>query len=508
MKTNQIRFFTLILLLFFSLYFVLSPYFFEKKGVIVNFVENEKCTLKENSIITEMKNTQIKGLEDFLEVEKNLKKGEYVSLIANGEPAFCIALEEGNLGIKASDIPSKKIKFSGEIQGWKEIAFSSKNESEIEKTKEVIEKRIKFFGIPSTSALIEKGLLKIRTIFPEEVFLLTERGKIEARIEQEIKLENGIGKILIGDDSYQLKIVDEEIEFNNVIYKTNESFLINDLKIFVKNITNTSLLIEMSVFQNTYLKQIGHGTISYLPAEKIYKVEIPVSVSEKASENFINVTKNLPAIPAPQPVLRGKLIYYLNGQKLAELSIPYEMKGRKLQTISIIFFAKNQGDALTLRKKVEAGLIGVLPELNFVSEKDLKPTYYQAIFYGNLIFWIALFSTIIILNRKNFLAGLKIAGLLFSCIFVLFGIASFSQQFLSYGWILDLPSFLGIFLFALTFIIKEAIKKKEENKILKYLEPILLVVGFCCLFLIRGFGFALFFGILVKFLLIDSLLKT
>jgi len=103
------------------------------------------------------------------------------------------------------------------------------------------------------------------------------------------------------------------------------------------------------------------------------------------------------------------------------------------------------------------------------------------------------------------LLGLKTVGFLFACIFILFGIASFSQQFLSYGWILELPSFFGIFLFALTFLKEE---KKEESKILKHLELILFTVGFCCLFLIRGFGIALFFGILIKLLLINPLLKT
>jgi hypothetical protein len=505
MKTNQIRVVILIFLLLFSLYFIFSPYFFERKGVIVNFVENEKCTLKENSIITEMKNLQIKSLKDFLEVERNLKKGEYVSLIANGEPAFCVALEDGNLGIKVSDIPSKKIKFSGEIQGWKEIAFSSKNESELNKIKNIVEERIKFFAIPSTSVSFENNLLKIRTIFPEEVFSLIEKGKIEARIEQEIKLENNVGKILIGDNSYQLKLVNEKIELNNTFYKVNESFSINNLRFFIVNTTNTSIVIETTVFQNNHLTRIGQSTISYQPAAKMYKVEIPVSVSEEGSENFVLITKNLPALPTIQPILQAKLIYYLDDQKISELSIPYEMKGRKLQTISIIFFAKNQAEALTLRKKVEAGLIGVLPELKFVSEKDLKPIYYQAVFYGNLFFFTVLSFTILILNRKNFLLGLKTVGFLFVCIFILFGIASFSQQFLSYGWILDLPSFFGIFLFALTFLKEE---KKEESKILKHLELILFTVGFCCLFLIRGFGIALFFGILIKLLLINPLLKT
>jgi hypothetical protein len=244
-----------------------------------------------------MKNLQIKSLKDFLEVERNLKKGEYVSLIANGEPAFCVALEDGNLGIKVSDIPSKKIKFSGEIQGWKEIAFSSKNESELNKIKNIVEERIKFFAIPSTSVSFENNLLKIRTIFPEEVFSLIEKGKIEARIEQEIKLENNVGKILIGDNSYQLKLVNEKIELNNTFYKVNESFSINNLRFFIVNTTNTSIVIETTVFQNNHLTRIGQSTISYQPAAKMYKVEIPVSVSEEGSENFVLITKNLPVFP-------------------------------------------------------------------------------------------------------------------------------------------------------------------------------------------------------------------
>jgi len=502
MKINQIRFANLILLLLFSLYFIFSPYFFEKKGVIVNFVENEKCTLKENSIITEMKNLQIKNLSDFLEIEKNLKKGEYVSLIANGEPAFCTALEEGNLGIRVSNIPSKTIKFSGEIQGWKETTFSLKNESELNKIKNIIEERIKFFGIPSTSVSTENNLLKIKTIFPEEIPYLIEKGEIEARIEQEIKLENNTGKILIGDSSYQFKIVNEGIEFNNMFYKMNESFFINNLKTFITNTTNNSAIIEVSIFENRDLKQVSQSRVSYQPAIKMYRIEIPVSVSEEASRNFVLVTKNLPAIPAPQPILQGRLIYYFDKKRLSELSIPYEMRGKELKTISIIFFEKNQNDALILNKKVEAGLIGVLPELKIRSEKFLEPIYNQAVLFGNFVFWAFLCLAVLILNRKNLKLGLKIVSFLFASTFILFGIAAFSQQFFSFGWILDLPSFFGIFLFAFTFLVK----KQTENKILKNLELILLAIGFCALFLIRGFGFALFFGILLKILLINPLL--
>jgi hypothetical protein len=315
-------------------------------------------------------------------------------------------------------------------------------------------------------------------------------------------LENNTGKILIGDSSYQFKIVNEGIEFNNTLYKMNESFLINNLKIFVTNITNNSAIIEVSIFENRDLKQVSQSRVSYQPSIKMYKIEIPVSVSEEASRNFALVTKNLPAIPAPQPILQGRLIYYFDKKRLSELSIPYEMRGKELKTISIIFFEKNQNDALILNKKVEAGLIGILPELKILSEKFLEPIYNQAVLFGNFVFWTFLCLAVLILNRKSLKLGLKIVSFLFASTFILFGIAAFSQQFFSFGWILDLPSFFGIFLFASTFLVK----KQTENKILKNLELILLAIGFCALFLIRGFGFALFFGILLKILLINPLL--
>jgi len=59
-------------------------------------------------------------------LKKNLKKGEYVSLIANGEPAFCVALEDGNLGIKVSDIPSKKLSLVVKSKVGKKLHFLQK----------------------------------------------------------------------------------------------------------------------------------------------------------------------------------------------------------------------------------------------------------------------------------------------------------------------------------------------------------------------------------------------
>jgi len=509
MRPNQVRLLIFVLLLLFSIYFVFSPYFFERKGVIVKLVENEKCTLKENSIISEMKNVQIKNAKDFLEIEKNVKKGETITFIANNEPAICVAIEDGNLGVKVSDVPSKKIKFSGEIQGWHEITFSA-NKSELNKIKNTIEARIDFFKFPSTSVEVENENLKIKTIVPEEIFLLVDKGEIEARIEQEIKLENDTGNLLIGDDVYKLKVANGEIEVNGFLHKINESFLINEFKFFVANVTNKSIVIEATVFDNSNLKLAGQKLVRYQPETRMYRGEIPVIVSKQGGEKFANVTKNLPALPVQpmQLILQGRLIYYLDGQKISELSIPYEMKGKKVETIAIIFFAKNEADALSLGKKIEAGLIGVLPEVNFISERILEPSHKQLIFYGNLIFWTIFCMLFLILNRKNLLNGLKTICFAFACVFILFGIASASQQLFSYGWILDIYSFLGIFAFAISFLAKETIKKKaSENKILKNFELIALAIGFCFLFIMRGFGMALFFGILIKILLVNKLLE-
>jgi hypothetical protein len=516
MKFHKLRLAVLLLLLIFSTLLLGLPFFFEERGVIVNFVKGE-CSFDEGSIITQVKGFDISDLKDFKEIEKTIRKNEHVSMIVDGGPGSCTALENGDLGIEVSNIPSRKLKFGSDIQGSTILSFIIKEKNEVEKIKDIIEKRIRIFGIPETRVDVKDNIIQIITIFPEKVSLLIEKGELEARIEQEIGLENGIGDIFIRDDYYKVKIKDEQIEINNFTYKINQTFLINNLEFQIINFTERKLILQAIVFDNVEIeKEIGLSSITYDSTLRMYRVDIPIRISENASNNFISVTKNLAAIPGPQPILRGSLVYYLDGEELSRLTIPYEMKGRELRAISIIFFANSQKEALNKKRRIEAAIVGSIPRLSFIGETFFPPQLYEFILLMSVIFTIVLVSLTMLFSKlyfKNLKLAPKILGLIGIDIVLLFGLAAFSQTFFEYGWILDLSSIIGIFVFSLVCIIKifliyKEVVEREISKFSKYFDPIFFSIGFVSLFIVREFGIALFFGMIIKWLITDPLFKN
>lgn len=510
MRLYKLRLITLLLLLIFSVLLIVSPFFFEKTGVIVNFVEGE-CSFEEGSIITEIKGFNIKHLNDFEEIEKTIKKNEYVSVVVNGGPGGCIALEDGNLGIKVSDIPSKKLKFGSEIQGSKIISFSISNGNPNE-VKNIIEKRIKLLGIPETEVFVEDNLINIKTIFTEKVLFLIEEGKLEARIKQELNLENGVAEVVLGDNSYKLIVNNKsEIKINNLTYKINQSFFIGNVEFVVRNITNV-IEIEAVLFKSNEVELIGDGLISYQPSIKMYRIEIPIRISKTVSKKFVSLTKNIPIVPGQTPVLKAMLIYYLNEKKLSELSIPYDMKGKEIESISIIFFTKTKEEGIKLKTKVEVGSIGNVPKLEFVKEFYYPGKYYKTILYSAVLFTILITSVVLVISKKvnSITVGFKILGLVGVNIIILFGIAAFSQNIFNYGWIIDLASVIGIFTIILITTGKLLVigaKNIELRKNIKRFEFLLIPFSFIMLFVLKGFGIALFFGIVIKLLFTDPLFE-
>jgi hypothetical protein len=520
------RVLTLLILLAIFSYFLASFFLFRPTGVIVvSLDENNKCEgVSEGKIITEMRGMRISSEEDFQNYVKNVKQGEYVSMVINNMPGGCIALNDSYLGITVSNIERRGLKFGIDLVGGKTSTFTSSQD--LKKVKEILEKRIEVFKIPEASVSISDKTIKLITLKEEKLEPLLIKGEFEAKIREEVKLKNNTGKIPVGSEDYTIVLEKGKVKVNESYYGENESFFLDSIEFEIKNITNSSVYLEALIFTEKDIKQIStYSFVKYEPSLRSYEFNIPVEISEEASQRFSKVIDRMPTTAeAGTIVLNGRLIYYLDKKEMSNLAIPFSMVGRKITSISILGFRENEKAATLDKNKIEASIkTEELEPLNLIKTEELKPTYEMFWFYSTatLIFLEIFFTTLTFLRYKK--GKLSAFLLIFSLlqVFLIFGSIAISQYFVENSWLINLNTILGILVivsltsFQLILVLEKRIKKKEISlsyrlkKIISIhtlFNIIVPILSFILLFTqLKTFGLSLFFGFLFSFIFLTPI---
>ncbi|MGC8812094.1 MAG: hypothetical protein ACP5O8_00705 [Candidatus Aenigmatarchaeota archaeon] len=521
---KNIRFIVLLILLVASTYFLFSFFIFKPTGIIVvSLDENNKCQgIKEGSIITEMRGMRISSEEDFQDYVKNVKQGEYVSMVINNMPGGCIALNDSYLGITVRNVEKRGLKFGIDLAGGKISTFTSSQN--LEKVKEILEKRIEVFKIPEATVSISDKTLKVITLKDEKLEPLLIEGNFETKIIEEVKLRNNTGKIPVGSEDYTITLEDGKIKVNESYYKQNETFILNSIEFEVKNITNSSVYIEALIFTKKDIKRVTYSFVKFEPSVKTYEFNIPVEISEEASERFSKVIDRMPTTTeAGTIVLNGRLIYYLDGKEMSNLAIPFSMVGRKITSISILGF-RDSGEAATLDKnKIEASIrTENLEPVKLIKTEELRPRYEMFGVYSSaaLVFLEILFSiTTFFRYRKGKLSALLIILSLVQ-VFLIFGSIGISQHFIENSWLIDTSTIIGtltiasLTLLQFILVLEKRVRKKELSlnyklkKIINFstlLNILVAISSFVLLFTFKTFGLSVFSGFLFGFLLLVPL---
>lgn len=523
---KNVRFIITLILLVISAYFLLSFFLFRARGVmVVSLDESNKCEgLREGSIITEMRGIAISSEEDFQNYLKNVKQGEYVSMVINNMPGGCIALNDSYLGITVKNVEKKGLKFGIDLVGGKISTFTSSQDPK--KVKEILEKRVEVFKIPETNIFLEDKTIKVVSLKDEKLEPLLIKGNFEAKIIEEVKLKNNTGKIPVGSEDYTITLEEKKIKINESYYEQNETFTLNSIEFEVKNITNSSVYFESLIFTKKDIKQIlTYSFVKYEPSLKTYEFNIPIEISDDASERFSKVIDRMPTTTeAGTIVLNGRLIYYLDKKEMSNLAIPFSMVGRKISSISILGFRESEEAATLDKNKIEASIrTEDLEEIKLVKTEELKPTYEMFGFYFTAGF-IAIETLFFILGflrygKVNFSFLLLIFSL--TQIFLIFGSVAIAQHFIENSWLINVNTLLGVLvitsftLFQLILNLEKRVKKREislEYKLKKIisistLSNILLAfLAFTLLFTqLKPFGLSLISGFIFSFLLLVPL---
>ena len=530
MKIKNVRLLIFLGIILISIYLAVAPFLGKPRGVrVISIDENASCgNLKEGDIITQLSFGVIENKEDFDKEVKNVKAGERVTLVVNGGPGGCIALRDGYLGINVTDLKKPGLKFSTEIAGGSITYLQPKisvSSSELEKIKDTLIKRAEISRIPEIRVKTFDGIIKLYSLENENINLLKIKGEFEARILEKIDIENDTAKVFVGKKSYSLKVKNESIVFDSKTYTIGDEFKLDNIRFEVENITNSSVYLEAFFFDNNDVVKVFSNLAytRYNQRALAYEFYLPVEISENASERFEKITKMLTTrVVGGQPVLSAPLVYYLDGEMINSLNIPFEMTTKKVKNLAILGFRNTYEEANNINLKLQEALkTEKIPELFVIKTEKFKGKYQNLFPYTILgtIFILLIFSASLALKTKKIKASL--VAFLFSAsqILPILGAISFVQSRFMYGWIIDIPTVFGMsFAVWLTFskLFIQAIEKEKNKKIsLRYkhrtiiglnnfLTIVFVLISFVLLFSpFKGFGLSLIIALLLNLFLIE-----
>lgn len=508
----------LILFLGLSLWYILSPRLFKANGVRVNSIEETaKCDdLNVGDVITRMDGNYIKNKQDFDTIEKSVAADKRVSMVVNGWPGSCIALDAGELGIGVGEVDSKGFRFGIDLVGGEKISLSGETELsyvDISYISDVLEKRLKVIGSKSSRIHVDDKIISIYVPTGSEIGHILTNGKFEAVIEEELKLTNGTGRIRVGAESYDVFWNGSGVIVEGTEYEIDEFFDIGGIEFKTINATNDSIIVNALVFDNA---DVGMpvdfvGYANYDTQSRQYQFNIPIELSESAGEKFSEITEGLmPLYGIGGGVLNGMLAYYLDGEEITRLSIPSDMAATPIETISIVGGESTMKEAVDKKMLIEIALEGKIENQLVVENIErFSGTMGWMIWVGEAVLISCLVVTFVIgaIRYKNLKVGAIGALVLGLEIIYIFGIAAISQTLLAPGWVIDAISLVGICAFSIISVVQMVLLSERflKRRIVKrYTHFLILVifVGFLILFTpLNRMGLALVIGSLFGALL-------
>lgn len=504
----------------------------KKIGVVVVSVDKEsECgNIKIGDYITHVGGRHIQSSVEFEEVITRVNEGERVTMVVGWGPGGCTAIGDGNVGLDVVDAPSKSLKFGLDIYGGKKVWLSvDAKGTELENIKSVIEKRAKVVGTSHLKVGIDNDRLSVDTLDVNNVPLLISKGVLEGRIEESVKLLDGVGQIKIGPDYYDIKIsnasaspINATIIVEGSEYGVGDSFVIGGVSFKLLNITNDSIAVGGLIFNNKDAKP-GADASSYIRYEsdmRRYQFFVPVELSESAAAAFSKIIDGMPSMyVGGVSILEGTLVFYIDGEEINRLTIPTAMADQSIKSLSITGVGLDMNEATVKKKVVEMALVGSIDYDISIDETTEYKTGGEWMLY-TLVgivcgLSIILFILPFVIYKQH--KGLKISFwssfLLLSVIFTVFGIASISQSAFSPGWVLDSISITGILVLSVWVSIQmiltsEKILKRGDAKLRKYFDVVLLFSSFILLFTrFTGFGIAVIGGAALNKLIVSPVYK-
>jgi len=419
----------------------LSRIFFQNSWLEVSFVnESANCqNVKVGDRITQISGKVINSLEDFREALENVKKGDFVSIVSNGQPASCVAIDDKNLGFSLKEQKTKVLNFGIDIEGGTRVLLRIVGNSTTTQTQEIakiLTERLNAYGLSDIKVLpVSEDLIQIEAAGLTEDDIrnfLIKQGYFEGKVVDVISLTNGKGSIVFNGTEIQFEISNETIKILNQTFNISEGFYIDGIKYEIVNKTEDKVVIAANVFtakdieniftdvQRNYITRYGDG----------YRFVFTIQISKEGAERFALVTKGQPTYySGGQLYIRPKLVLYLDKKPITELNIVSSIAGEPITTPSIEGWRKTLEEAtlekLRLQSILKSGSLPVelkIERVETITQTEGKKLFESTIYIlaANLVAVLALS----IIRYRNIKISLYILMVAVSELILILGIAS------------------------------------------------------------------------------------
>jgi len=419
----------------------LSRIFFQKSWLEVSFVnESANCqNVKIGDRINQISGRITNSLEDFRLALENVKKGDFVSMVSNGQPASCIAIEDKNIGFSLKEQKTKVLNFGIDIEGGTRVLLRiTSNTSSIQSQEiaKILTERLNSYGLSDIKVLpVAEDLIQIEAAGLTEDDIrnfLVKQGYFEGKVVDSITVTNEKGTIVFNGTEIPFEISNETIKILNQSFNITEGFYINSIKYEIINLTDDRILIAANIFtakdieniftdvQRNYIVRYGDG----------YKFVFTIQISKESAERFAVVTKGQPVYYSNgQLYIRPKLVLYLDRKPITELNIVSNIAGEPITTPSIEGWRRTLEEAnlekLRLQSILKSGSLPV--ELKIERIETITQTEGKKLFESTTYILVANLFAVIALSMtryRNIKISLYILMVAISELILILGIAS------------------------------------------------------------------------------------
>jgi preprotein translocase subunit SecD len=238
----------------------------------------------------------------------------------------------------------------------------------------------------------------------------------------------------IGDRFYPVSMGNGTIEIANTTVAENGTFTLEGIEFQYINQTNGRLEFHAKVYTGSDIELVysdpQHSGVR--PTGNGYSFYFAVLVSEKGAQRFADVTSGIPSridLQTGERYLESKIYLYLDGKLVSDLSIGSELGGKIYQTPQIQGFRTDLQGATEEKLRLQTILrSGAIPTTLMIASVDvISPTlgsdFFTSVLYAGILAGLAVFI-IIFIRYRNLRTALPMAGISFSEVVIILGIAS------------------------------------------------------------------------------------
>ena len=419
----------------------LSRIFSQKSWLEVSFVnESANCqNIKIGDRVTQIGGKLIYSLEDFREALQNVKRGDFVPIVSNGQPASCVAIEDKNLGFSLKEQKTKVLNFGIDIEGGTRVLLrivGNVSGTEAQEVSKILTERLNTYGLSDVKVLpVAQDLIQIEAAGLTEDDIrnfLIKQGYFEGKVIDTITLTNGKGNLVFNGTEIPFEVSNDTITILNQTFNITEGFYIDGVKYEIINKTEDNVIIAANIFtakdiENIFTDVQRNYIVRYADG---YRFVFTIQISKEGAERFALVTKGQPTYySGGQLYIRPKLVLYLDKKPITDLNIVSSIAGEPVTTPSIEGWRKTLEEASLEKLRLQSILkSGSLPvELKIERVETITQTEGKKLFESTVYILVANLIAVLILSMvryRNWRISLYILMVAICELILILGIAS------------------------------------------------------------------------------------